>query len=186
MKDWNFVPQVHFFQLSLLYSRKASGRMPTVTGYPIPIPADELVSFNGVFRAIQMSQRAQGECSQCWEPGANLNTYTSVAIMVFLFHEYCEHNIRTCYWGWIAENVMASSYSRSRGSTSFLIPFLCTWQFVTPLRSSTSGYILYTFRLTWLTQLLQKRLSWKASTLLYVFMRISVVCTASAAIDRLG
>ena len=56
------------------------------------------------------------------------------------------------------------------------------------LRLSTSGYVLYTFCpiLTWLTRLLQKRPSWKTSTLLYIFVRTFLVCTVSAALDRLA
>ena len=56
-------------------------------------------------------------------------TYTSVAITVFLLYDYCEQNIRPSCWGRITNDVMASSYSGSRGSASFLISLLFTWQF---------------------------------------------------------
>ena len=49
---------------------------------------------------------------------------------------------------------------------------LCLTTRLLTLRLSTSGYIFCTFRSIWLTRLLQKRPSWKRSTLLYVFVRI--------------
>ena len=108
----------------------------------------------------------------------------------FYFMTYVSaRNTKLSYWGWITDDVMASSYSGSRGSTTFLLSLLFTWQLDysrLTSRLSTSGYILYAFRLTWLTRLLQKRPSWKTSTLLYVFVRMSLVCTTSAAPDRLG
>ena len=72
IKNCSFVAQVRFFQPSLLYLvKKASGQMATVTGYPFPIPADELGPFIVTLRTFQMGRQTQNGCDQCWESSVN-------------------------------------------------------------------------------------------------------------------
>ena len=73
IKHYNFVAQVHLFQLPPLYPEKASGQMATVTGYPMPIPADELASFDVLLQGVQMDRRTRGRCGQRWESSVNLH-----------------------------------------------------------------------------------------------------------------
>ena len=102
-------------------------------------------------------------------------TYAAVAITVFLFYDYCEQ---------IWDHLTGMDHWRCNGQfllwikRFYIISYFFALSLTTPLlplRLSTSGYILYTFLLTWLTLLLQKRPSWTTSTLLYAFVRISLI-----------